>query len=113
MKSQNQGKYGEDLAVSFLQKRGFEILERNYRNRKGEIDVIALLKNELLVFIEVKYRSQVDYGHPEAFVSKRQADIIVHTAEEYIYSINWKRDIRFDIISIFKGQISHIQDAFY
>lgn len=113
MENQNKGKYGEDLAVSYLQKKGFEILERNYRHRKGEIDIIGMINNELLVFVEVKLRKDVGYGDPETFVTRRQERQVIDTAEEYIYGINWHKDIRFDIIAIHGEQLEHIEDAFY
>lgn len=113
MDNKNKGKYGEDLAVSYLKKKGFEILERNYRHRRGEIDIIALEANNLLVFIEVKLRKDVGFGQPETFVSNAQKRMVVDTAEEYIFAINWQKDIRFDIIAIHQEQLEHIKDAFY
>ena len=113
MNTQNKGKYGEELAVSFLEKKGFEILERNYRYRKGEIDLIGLLNNQLLVFIEVKYRRSNQYGEPETFVSNNQIKWIIDAADHYIHAINWHKDIRFDILAIKGTDITHIEDAFY
>ena len=114
MNSKNKGKYGEDLAVSYLRNKGFEILERNFRYRRGEIDVIGILDNELLVFFEVKFRKRDDFGEPEEFVSRAQELKIIEAAEEYIFGINWHKDIRFDIVSIKQGEgIEHIEDAFY
>ncbi|MEQ8581811.1 MAG: YraN family protein [Marinoscillum sp.] len=113
MDTKNKGKYGEDLAVSYLRKKGFEIVERNYRFRKGEIDLITLLNNEVLVFIEVKLRKGDAYGDPETFVSRKQERLIIQAAEDYIFAINWQKDIRFDIISITGSQLEHIEDAFY
>ena len=113
MDTKNKGKYGEDLAVSYLRKKGFEIMERNYRFRKGEIDLISLLNNEVLVFIEVKLRKGDAYGDPETFVSRKQERLIIQAAEDYIFAINWQKDIRFDIISITGSKVEHIEDAFY
>ncbi len=113
MDTKNKGKYGEDLAVSYLRKKGFEIVERNYRFRKGEIDLITLLNNEVLVFVEVKLRKGDAYGDPETFVSRKQERLIIQAAEDYIFAINWQKDIRFDIISITGSKVEHIEDAFY
>lgn len=113
MDTKNKGKYGEDLAVSYLHKKGFEIVERNYRFRKGEIDLITLLNNEVLVFVEVKLRKGDAYGDPETFVSRKQERLIIQAAEDYIFAINWQKDIRFDIISITGSKVEHIEDAFY
>lgn len=113
MDNQAKGKYGEDLAVSFLEEKGFEIIERNYRYKRGEIDIIAMFENVLLVFIEVKIRKNDDFGSPETFVSNKQQRLIISGAEDYVYAINWHKDIRFDIITITNDQIEHIEDAFY
>lgn len=112
-KSKIKGKYGEDLAVSYLEESGFEILERNYRHSKSEIDIIALLNNCLLVFVEVKIRNNQAFGPPESFVSPNQQRKILEAADEYIHGINWHKDIRFDIISIYKGETLHFEDAFH
>lgn len=113
MDTKNRGKYGEDLAVSYLEKKGFEILERNYRHRQGEIDLIGIWRDELLVFVEVKLRKGNGYGEPETFVSAHQQRLIIKTAEDYIFSINWMKDIRFDIVAITGERVVHIEDAFY
>lgn len=113
MDNKAKGKYGEDLAVSYLKKKGFEIVERNFRHSHGEIDIIGMIKNELLIFVEVKSRKGNSYGEPETFVSSAQQKQIISTAEHYIYAINWMKDIRFDIISIIGEKVVHIEDAFY
>lgn len=113
MDNKSRGKYGEDLAVSFLEKKGFEILERNYRYKRGEVDIIAMLNNELLVFFEVKIRKNNEFGEPETFVSNQQKRLIISGAEDYIFGINWHKDIRFDIVSIQDKKVTHIEDAFY
>ncbi|MFT6868555.1 MAG: putative endonuclease [Cyclobacteriaceae bacterium] len=113
MDNKAKGKYGEDLAVSYLKKKGFEIVERNYRHSHGEIDIIGMMKNELLIFVEVKSRKGNNYGEPETFVSSAQQKLIISTAEHYIYAINWMKDIRFDIVSIIGQKVDHIEDAFY
>lgn len=113
MNTKMKGKYGEDLAVSYLTKKGFEIIERNYRHEKGEIDIIALIDNALLIFIEVKLRKSSQFGKPESFVTDNQKKTILTAAENYIFAINWKKDIRFDIIAIQHETIEHIEDAFY
>ena len=94
---------------------GHEILERNFRHGRGEIDIISLLKNELLVFTEVKLRNQGKFGEPEEFVSEQQANRIIAVADHYIHAINWKKDIRFDVISVRSdtGEVKWFKDAFY
>ena len=113
MENQFRGKYGEDLAVSYLTKKGYEIIERNFRFSRGEVDLIGIWRNELLVFFEVKYRKNDAYGEPEVFVSRNQEKRIIAAAEHYIEAINWHKDIRFDIVSIMGKEIYQIEDAFY
>lgn len=114
-KSKELGEEGEQLASDYLKKKGFEILETNYRYKRSEIDIIAST-TKLLVFVEVKTRTNTEFGMPEDFVDKKQADSIVAGAEQYIQEKNWHGNIRFDIISIIKKgnvQLKHIEDAFY
>lgn len=113
MDTKIRGKYGEDLAVSYLEQKGFELLERNYRHGHGEIDLIVLWKNQLLVFVEVKLRKSNTFGEPEIFVSRAQERLIIQTAEHYIYAINWQKDIRFDILAITGDTAIQIEDAFH
>jgi len=107
------GARGEELAKNHYEKLGCEILEQNYRFGRGEIDLIALLEESLLLFIEVKNRSRKDYGEPETFVSEAQQRRIKKVAEDYIYAINWQKDIRFDIACVDpKGEVEVFEDAF-
>lgn len=113
---QERGLAGENLAVTYLQKKGYEILERNFRSGKSEIDVIAK-KDDVLVFVEVKARSSSKFGNPEDFVDEKKAAKIVEGAENYIESEKWDGPIRFDIISILyqmnESELTHFIDAFY
>src|SRR5687768_14780046 len=93
------GNLGEDIAAEFLKKKGFEIVTRNYRFKKAEIDIIVKKENWLL-FIEVKTRSSNAFGEPEEFVDEFKAHRIFEAAEEYIFSTDWKGHIRFDVISV-------------
>lgn len=107
------GRAGEQLAASHFIKLGFEVVERNFRSRRAEIDLIVKRDN-WLIFVEVKTRSSSDYGEPEAFVDRKQTRNIFDAAEDYIYSRNWLGHIRFDIISVKLGrppEIVHFEDA--
>lgn len=113
---QSFGKRGEAMAEIELRQKGYKILERNYRHGKSEIDLIA--KGEgLLIFIEVKTRSSNTFGFPEEFVSENQQKAIIRAANHYVEKIEWKGDIRFDIMAIIVKQtvmqIEHLKDAFY
>jgi putative endonuclease len=111
------GDLGEELAVKYLAKKGYLILERNYRYERGEIDIIAK-DEDILVFIEVKTRENLEYGYPEESVTKGKQKQIRKVAEAYL----WEKDIkgqecRLDVISIlFEGKgkpiINHIENAF-
>lgn len=109
------GQQGEQWAADFLIEKGYTILEKNFRYKKAEIDLIVR-KDKLIVFVEVKTRTNLEFGEPEEAVSKNKVRVIVAGAEEYIKQIGWFHDIRFDIIAIHlqnKPQILHIEDAFY
>ena len=107
------GNLGENLAADYLTKKGFEIVARNYRFKRCEIDLIARRDN-WTIFVEVKTRSSLSYGQPEEFVSAQQTQRIFEAAEEYIFSTNWHGHIRFDIVSVKLGRIpevTHFEDA--
>ena len=103
------------MAVEFLQKKGYTILQRNYVFGKGEIDIITE-KDNWLVFVEVRARTEVIYGFPEQTISKAKASLIMKTAENYVYQKDWRGKIRFDIIAIIVGQnfeIRQFEDVFF
>ncbi|HOB20490.1 MAG TPA: YraN family protein [Candidatus Atribacteria bacterium] len=110
------GAFGEEKACEFLQENGYEILARNYRSRAGEIDIIAM-KDDILVFTEVKTRTSTAFGMPSEAVSYKKQDKYFRTAMHYITETG-TRDIayRFDIIEVVveKGAVSinHIMDAY-
>ena len=107
------GSKGEDLAVDFLERNGYEILRRNFKFRRYEIDIIAM-RGDWLLFIEVKTRTNLDYGTPEEFVLSEQSKRIMQVAEEFIFTTNWQGHIRFDIISVTIGdytEVIHFEDA--
>ncbi len=111
--TQTIGKQAEDLALKYLNGKGYELREQNYRYKRSEIDLIVY-KDSLIVFVEVKYRSNSQFGHPEEFVSPNQKRSILECAEHYISIINWQNHIRFDIIALdAKFNIEHFEDAFY
>ncbi|GAA5038371.1 UPF0102 protein [Marivirga lumbricoides] len=115
MSTKKTGDLGEDIAAKILTKKGYEILERNYRYKRSEIDLICLF-SDLLVFIEVKALNSTRFGHPEDRVNNHKIEKVIEAAEDYIYAINWQKDIRFDILSIdlkHPDNFLHIEDAFY
>ncbi len=111
------GSKGEDIAADFLFSKGYEILERNWRFKRAEIDIIAKHKDKL-IFVEVKTRSYSYYGEPESFVNNKKKRLIADAASQYMKKINYDWAIRFDIIGILiekdkKPIISHFEDAFF
>lgn len=111
------GTQGEDLAVTFLQDKGYEILERNYHFQKAEIDIIAKQNSELII-VEVKTRSSLAFGLPQDFIKTSKIKLLVKAANNYIEVQNLQLNVRFDIIAIHKNKenvfdIEHIENAFY
>ena len=114
MKQENyvKGKYGEALAENYLRKQKYKILERNYKNKIGEIDLIAEDKN-VLVFVEVKYRTSAQFGLPSEAVNYYKIQKIQKTAILYLQTNKLEdAEIRFDVIDILGEEITHIKNAF-
>ena len=114
---QENGRWGEDLAVDYLVRNGIEILQRNWRYKHTEIDIIGK-EDGVLVFIEVKTRAYTTFGRPEEMVGERKRQLLIHAASIYSMQSEHDWEIRFDIIGIV-GQpgrieeIQHFKDAFY
>jgi len=107
------GSIGEDMAVEFLKSRGVKILERNYQNRFGEIDIIGRKDNTLL-FIEVKYRKNESFGYPLEAVGFAKREKIRKMARFFLNENHYYHyNIRFDCIGIIGSQIEWIKGAFY
>ncbi len=110
------GKEGEEIAVKFLEKKGYKILERNWKMGKNEIDIIAK-EGKYIVVVEVKARHSNFAGEPETAVTRDKQRSLIRAANAYVRKMNYEEEVRFDIVSILvvKGQeqINHIEDAFY
>lgn len=109
------GRIGEDLARKKLMDEGYLILESNWRHGHLEADIIAY-KDNTIVFIEVKTRSDNAHGNPESFVDRNKQRAYIRLANTYILRNNRQEEARFDIISVSfvnnEPQINHIEDAF-
>lgn len=108
------GSQKETLAAGYLAQNGYEILERNYRTPRGEIDIIAQ-KDGYLVYVEVRYRSGDKYGDPlESVDGRKQRQICKTAAWHYAeYGAAEGRPCRFDVIGIYAdGRIRHVINAF-
>lgn len=107
------GKIGEDLACNYLESKGYQIIERNFLCKQGEIDIIAQDKNEK-VFIEVKTRTNIRYGYPADAVTNIKQKHMVKATEYYLYKHFIKDEyIRLDIIEVYlysdTYKINHIK----
>ncbi|MFL9844147.1 YraN family protein [Flavobacterium rhizosphaerae] len=110
------GKEGEEIAVAFLQKAGYAILQRNYVYQKAEIDILAQ-KGNILAVVEVKTRSSVEFGLPQDFVKPKKIQLLLKAVNEYIMQYELDAQTRFDIIAIHKKgavyNVEHLEDAFF
>ena len=118
MNNKEIGAFGEDAACEYLEDNGYEILERNFSLKTGEIDIIAE-KDGCTVFIEVKTRKNNLYGEPSEAVNWKKQKHIRNTALLYLGSVD--AEMRFDIIEVFYksggnglsvSKINHIRNAF-
>ncbi|MBN2428535.1 MAG: YraN family protein [Deltaproteobacteria bacterium] len=109
------GRWGEDLAVDFLKKRGMKILERNFRCPAGEIDIIARCGKHI-IFVEVKTRKSEMFGTPQEAVNLRKQRQIIRAAQWYLEQKPLNLQPRFDVLAIRAGdnqpELEHIPDAF-
>ena len=93
------GNSGESLAAEYFLEKGYEILYRNWRYKRLEVDIIAS-RNGMLHFIEVKTRTSTKFGYPEENVSAKKIKFLIDASAEFLYiNPQWKR-IQFDILSI-------------
>jgi len=107
---------GQHNAEFFLQNKGYQTLERNYRIKTGEIDLIVTIDN-YIVFVEVKFRRNLTHGFPCEAVNAKKQHRIIKTAEHYITIRQLvDKDFRFDVVEILEqnGQMyaKHIENAF-
>lgn len=110
LSKKEKGDIAEEKALDFLEKKGFTLWQKNYRYKKGEIDLIVS-KDNLLVFVEVRSLASVAFGFPEQTISTKKKQLLLQTAEQFIIEHNWLKNIRFDIIAINKENIEHFEDA--
>jgi putative endonuclease len=117
-KSKLLGKRGEELAGKFLKRKGYKIIEFNYRCPLGELDIVAE-DHGVLVFVEVKTRHSAEFGPPQAAVTLTKQQRIARIAQNYLaHKELWGVDCRFDVVAISHAadnqaeQIELIKDAF-
>ncbi len=115
------GQCGEDAALDLLKKKKYKIVKRNYKNKIGEIDIIAKNKEDL-VFVEVKTRTSDRFGTPKEAVTYYKKQKIVNTAKFYLQKNPTDLNIRFDVVEVygtFDGEkfcleeINHLEHVFW
>lgn len=119
MESRELGSWGEEQAAKYLRRKGYTILERNFRCRAGEIDIIAK-KRGYIIFAEVKLRKNADFAEAREFVTPEKQRRIMTTAELWLSLHDCEFQPRFDVIEIYapcgaqsRGmKMIHIEDAF-
>ena len=110
------GKWGEDLAVAFLQRQGYTIIERDWKSGRRDIDIIAKDETDTIVFVEVKTRRNRLFGEPEEAIDYRKMQSLQQAINHYIKFRRLNGNVRFDIISIVgtigtEPEINHIKDV--
>ena len=114
--SHSSGAWGEDLALRYLTRRGHKLVERNYRKRYGEIDLIVR-KGDALVFVEVKLRRTTNFGDPLEAVTPRKQATLRKLAEQFLSDREPNfNTVRFDVVGILASRdrlrVRHVEDAF-
>lgn len=107
----SKGRYGEALACQYLKEQGLLLLEKNFRTPVGEIDLI-MQERETIVFIEVKYRSSLNYGNPLDSVNWRKQQKIKQVSYYYLSRFSYWPACRFDVLGIICEEIYWVKGAF-
>jgi len=106
------GRLAEDRAIAFLASRGYSLLVRNYRTRRGEIDIAAELDG-CIAIVEVKARKSTEYGYPREAVSRAKQKRVVLAAGAFLASRGlYEANVRFDVIEVYDRKVVHWKNAF-
>lgn len=111
------GHQGETIAKQFLERKGYQVVEQNWRYHQRELDLIVWeVPKELLVFVEVKTRSTHAFGYPEAALNAAKRRFLVEAANAYLEQQQLDCEVRFDVIAILLENqqvkdLTHIKDA--
>ena len=117
--NKNLGDFGEDMAERYLREKGYEVIERNFYVKGGEIDIICMDKGTL-VFVEVKTRKTDKFGLPSEAIDRNKAEHMRYAAERYYERHPFDGEVRFDVVEVFAAlsggapelfEIRHIEDA--
>lgn len=114
------GDHGEEVAARHLEERGYRILERNYRSAHKEVDLVCVdaENEEEIVFVEVKTRSGMTFGAPEASITEEKRQSLIEGARAYLHEHEVEgAPARFDVVAVMlvdgSPEISHYQNAFW
>jgi putative endonuclease len=114
MNTREKGTAGEDAAAEYLLSRGYTVQARNYRTKRGEIDIIAVAPDGTLAFVEVKAAASGSCGNPLFKITPSKQRTIIDTARRYMHERGiTNRACRMDVIGIYRGKIDHIPNAFF
>ncbi len=115
-RNQKLGSWGESVALAYLEGKGYQLVQRNYRTRFGEIDLI-LKKDDLTVFVEVKTRSGLGFGFPEEAVTANKQAHLLEAIQAYWLNINQEGAWQVDVVAVIgrpggaAPQIAHFENA--
>lgn len=118
MKTDELGRFGEETAAHFLKEQGYRIIQRNFRCRLGEVDLIAC-NRDYIVFVEVKLRKSNRFGYAMEYVTAAKQRRIIKAASCWLVSNRTSLQPRFDVIEVYAPEgtggrvsVNHIEDAF-
>lgn len=112
MNTRSEGDRGENIAVKYLKKHGYAVLERNYRCHFGEVDIVVTDK-KTVVFVEVKARSNTKFGLPREAVDLHKQKTIIRCADSWLLHNKLTGvPVRFDVVEVLDGKPNHLIDAF-
>ena len=108
---------GEQIAADFLLNKGYIILCRNWRSGRKEVDIVAF-KNDMLVIVEIKTRTGLEFGYPEESVNVKKQQFLRMAADAFVAAYPLYSNVRFDIVSVMlegdvAKEIVHFEEAFY
>jgi len=111
MSRMETGKKAEELAAEHLEGKGMTVLERNFRAKVGEIDLVVK-DGEEVVFVEVRCRASRAFGGAAASVDATKRRKLIRTAALWIQARGWEGSCRFDVVAVEGGELEHIPAAF-
>jgi putative endonuclease len=107
--SKQLGQWGENKAAAFLIKKGYKLIDKNWRFHPNEIDIIMSDGDEI-VFVEVKTRSGTSFGYPEESITDKKTESLMEACQQYIDEENIKESWRLDVVSIIGNEKNGIED---